>query len=78
MQLYRTSKINTNWKFKLNWPESRLFHYFDHNNFIAGGVLERNEVFNNRFDGICLATGVCPKILGTYDELLMELNLSLN
>lgn len=27
-----------------------------------GGVLEENEVFNNRFDGICLATGVEPQL----------------
>lgn len=30
--------------------------------FCLGGVLEENEVFNNRFDGICLATGVEPQL----------------
>ena len=32
--------------------------------FVSGGVLERNEIFNNKFDGICLATGVEPKLIG--------------
>ena len=30
--------------------------------FCLGGVLEENEVFNNRFEGICLATGVEPQL----------------
>ncbi|CAH3153101.1 unnamed protein product, partial [Pocillopora meandrina] len=33
----------------------------------GGGVLEENEVFNNRFDGICLATGVEPKLRSKYN-----------
>lgn len=31
-----------------------------------GGVLEKNEIFNNRFDGVSLATGVLPKMLGQF------------
>ena len=34
---------------------------------ILGGVLEENEVFNNRFDGICLATGVKPQLNSKYN-----------
>ena len=30
----------------------------------VGGVIEDNEVFGNKFDGICLATGVNPKLKG--------------
>ena len=30
----------------------------------VGGVLEKNEIFNNRFDGVSLATGVLPKMIG--------------
>ncbi len=26
----------------------------------GGGVIDGNEVFDNHFDGICLATGVSP------------------
>ena len=36
--------------------------YFSVVLFCLGGVLEENEVFNNRFDGICLATGVEPQL----------------
>ena len=32
----------------------------------AGGVIEENEVFGNKFDGICLATGVNPKLKGEH------------
>ena len=32
--------------------------------YTAGGVIEDNEVFGNKFDGICLATGVNPKLKG--------------
>eukprot|EP00794_Sanderia_malayensis_P017730 gene17730-19502_t len=32
----------------------------------AGGVLEKNEIFNNRFDGVSLATGVSPKMLDNF------------
>ena len=28
----------------------------------GGGVIEENEVFDNHYDGICLATGVSPKL----------------
>ncbi len=34
--------------------------------FISGGVLEKNEIFDNRFDGVSLATGVSPKMLGWF------------
>lgn len=30
----------------------------------GGGVIEGNEVFDNHFDGICLATGVNPALSG--------------
>ena len=30
----------------------------------GGGVIEENEVFDNHFDGICLATGVNPALSG--------------
>ncbi len=30
----------------------------------GGGVIEENEVFDNYFDGICLATGVGPTLRG--------------
>lgn len=30
----------------------------------GGGVIEENEVFDNYFDGICLATGVSPTLKG--------------
>ena len=30
----------------------------------GGGVIEENEVFDNYFDGICLATGVNPTLKG--------------
>ena len=30
----------------------------------TGGVIEDNEVFGNKFDGICLATGVNPRLKG--------------
>ena len=39
--------------------------------FFSGGVLEENEVFNNRFDGICLATGVEPKLRSKYNVWLI-------
>ena len=26
----------------------------------GSGMIEENEVFDNQYDGICLATGVCP------------------
>ena len=29
-----------------------------------GGTIEDNEVFDNHFDGICLATGVNPQLSG--------------
>ena len=28
----------------------------------GGGIIEENEVFDNHYDGICLATGVNPKL----------------
>ena len=28
----------------------------------GGGVIEENEVFDNHYDGICLATGVSPRL----------------
>ena len=28
----------------------------------GGGIIEENEVFDNHYDGICLATGVSPKL----------------
>ena len=30
----------------------------------GGGVIEHNEVFDNHFDGICLATGVTLSLSG--------------
>ncbi len=30
----------------------------------GGGVIDGNEVFDNHFDGICLATGVSPTMSG--------------
>ena len=30
----------------------------------GGGVIEGNEVCDNHFDGICLATGVAPALSG--------------
>lgn len=42
------------------WTTCRITFF----NSILGGVLERNEIFNNKFDGICLATGVEPKLIG--------------
>ena len=30
----------------------------------GGGVITENEVFDNHFDGICLATGVSPSLEG--------------
>ena len=30
----------------------------------GGGVIKENEVFDNYFDGICLATGVNPTLKG--------------
>ena len=48
----------------MNFDVSVLKHiYFLYISCILGGVFERNEVFNNRFDGICLATGVNPKMI---------------
>ena len=44
-----------------------ILHVF----FFEGGVLEGNEIFNNRFEGICLATGVKPELKG---EDFMMLN----
>lgn len=32
----------------------------------GGGVIKDNEVFDNDFDGICLATGVSPFLSGKY------------
>jgi len=32
----------------------------------TGGVLKQNEIFNNKFDGISLATGVEAKLIGKY------------
>ena len=40
--------------------------------FYLGGVLEENEVFNNRFDGICLATGVEPQLSSKLTSLLFS------
>ena len=53
--------------------DSRYFHYiFLHtvNMYMyvhVGGVIEDNEVFDNHFDGICLATGVKPQLSGKND-----------
>lgn len=30
----------------------------------GGGIIENNEVFDNNFDGICLASGVTPFLSG--------------
>ena len=35
-------------------------------NHITGGTIEHNEVFGNRYHGICLATGVNPKLKGEH------------
>jgi len=32
----------------------------------VGGIIEDNEVFGNRYHGICLATGVNPKLKGEH------------
>ena len=31
----------------------------------GGGQIHENEIFENRFEGICLATGVKPTVSGT-------------
>ena len=38
----------------------------------GGGYIENNEVFDNNFDGICLATGVSPVLSGTYEYLYLS------
>ena len=32
----------------------------------GGGEIHGNEIFENRFEGICLATGVRPTVTGTF------------
>ena len=39
----------------------------------SGGVLEKNEIFNNRFDGVSLATGVLPKMIGKLVSTILSL-----
>ena len=34
----------------------------------GGGVIDGNEVFDNHFDGICLATGVSPTLTGNENS----------
>ena len=41
----------------------------------GGGVIEENEVFDNHFDGICLATGVNPMLKGQHGALLYYLHV---
>ena len=50
-------------RFSLNVP-ILLYSVSKTFSLIAGGVLEKNEIFNNRFDGVSLATGVLPKMIG--------------
>jgi len=43
-----------------------IAQYIFHCYICVGGVIEDNEVFGNKFDGICLATGVNPRLKGGY------------
>ena len=38
----------------------------------GGGVIENNEVFDNHFDGICLATGVTLSLSGKYTSHVLK------
>ena len=43
----------------------------------GGGVIEENEVFDNHYDGICLATGVSPKLRSeSIDKIKVLMHLS--
>lgn len=33
---------------------------------LLGGILESNEIFNNKFSGICLASGVKPQLSSKF------------
>ncbi len=39
-----------------------------------GGVLESNEIFNNKFSGICLATGVKPQLSSKFSLINQLIN----